>query len=89
MSLQSFSESLNVWSHFGNISYNHWDSAVITYKTLNKDRIEMDTLNIILSTFVEKPWIGSIIGSLLVGLSGIFPLLLIHVDGDNLKKGGM
>lgn len=89
MSFQSFSESLNVRSYFDNISYSQWDSTVITYKTIHKDRITMDTLNIIVSTFVDRPWIGSVIGSLLVGLSGIFPLLIIHVDeGDNLKKGG-
>ena len=35
------------------------------------------------------PWIFSLIGSMLVGLSGIFPLLVIPVeDGEKLKFGG-
>lgn len=40
-------------------------------------------------TFHYTPWIFSLIGSSLVGLSGIFPLLVIPVeDGENLKVGG-
>ncbi|KAL1137840.1 hypothetical protein AAG570_009536 [Ranatra chinensis] len=38
--------------------------------------------------FEYNPWIGSIIGSILVGLSGIFPLLVIPIDGGaNFHKG--
>lgn len=36
------------------------------------------------------PWFFSILGSTAVGLSGIFPLMVIPLDGgDNLKSGGM
>jgi len=35
------------------------------------------------------PWLMSAIGSFVVGLSGIFPLLVIPIDeGANLKSGG-
>lgn len=36
-----------------------------------------------------NPWVGSVIGSILVGLSGIFPLLVIPIDGGaSITKGG-
>lgn len=36
-----------------------------------------------------NPWVGSVIGSVIVGLSGIFPLLVIPIDGGvNISKGG-
>lgn len=35
------------------------------------------------------PWIWAMMGSVLVGLSGVLPLLIIHVDeSDVLKQGG-
>lgn len=35
------------------------------------------------------PWLWAIIGSILVGLSGVLPLFIIHVDqSDILKQGG-
>uniref|UniRef100_T1HLM5 Uncharacterized protein n=3 Tax=Rhodnius prolixus TaxID=13249 RepID=T1HLM5_RHOPR len=35
-----------------------------------------------------NPWVGSVIGSVIVGLSGIFPLLVIPIDGGvNISKG--
>lgn len=88
MSIHLFSESLSARSYFSNVSYNNCDTSILTYKTLTESNIAMDTLNSYLFTLLDKPWIGSVIGSLLVGLSGIFPLLFIHVEGDNLKKGG-
>lgn len=37
----------------------------------------------------ELPWIWVTIGSILVGLSGVLPLLVIPIDQtDNLKQGG-
>jgi len=44
-----------------------------------------------LSEFQGKeynPWYGSVVGSILVGLSGIFPLLVIPVDGNIDFKNG-
>ncbi|KAK9501838.1 hypothetical protein O3M35_012492 [Rhynocoris fuscipes] len=36
-----------------------------------------------------NPWLGSVIGSIIVGLSGIFPLLVIPIDGAaNFTKKG-
>lgn len=37
------------------------------------------------------PWLFSLLGSICVGLCGVFPLLIIPIDetGDNLKAGGM
>ena len=38
---------------------------------------------------VGFPWIGATIGSVLVGLSGVLPLLVIPIDEtQNLKQGG-
>lgn len=35
------------------------------------------------------PWIWAMFGSILVGLSGVLPLLVIPIDQtDNLKQGG-
>lgn len=35
------------------------------------------------------PWVGAMIGSLLVGLSGVLPLLVIPIDQtDDLRQGG-
>lgn len=35
------------------------------------------------------PWVGVMIGSILVGLSGVLPLLVIPItDTDDLKQGG-
>ncbi|RZC33379.1 hypothetical protein BDFB_012254 [Asbolus verrucosus] len=35
------------------------------------------------------PWLWAMIGSILVGLSGVLPLLVIPIDQtDNLKQGG-
>lgn len=35
------------------------------------------------------PWLWAIFGSILVGLSGVLPLLVIPIDQtDNLKQGG-
>lgn len=39
--------------------------------------------------FEYQPWIFSMLGSAIVGLSGIFPLLVIPIDeGADLKNGG-
>lgn len=36
-----------------------------------------------------NPYIGSVLGSIIVGLSGIFPLLVIPIDGGaSFNKGG-
>uniref|UniRef100_A0A170TVG7 Zinc transporter zip13-like protein n=1 Tax=Triatoma infestans TaxID=30076 RepID=A0A170TVG7_TRIIF len=40
------------------------------------------------SSLDYNPWVGSVIGSVIVGLSGIFPLLVIPIDGGvNITKG--
>lgn len=39
--------------------------------------------------FEYQPWVFSLLGSALVGLSGIFPLFIIPIDeGADLKHGG-
>lgn len=39
--------------------------------------------------FVYLPWIGAVCGSVLIGLSGVLPLLVIPIDQtDDLKHGG-
>lgn len=37
----------------------------------------------------DMPWLWAMFGSILVGLSGVLPLLVIPIDQtDNLKQGG-
>lgn len=86
---QSLSDSLGVFSIFDNITLtNSEDTSAITYKTLSKEILPMDELFSVISVLLNKPWIGSLIGAFLVSLSGVFPVLFIHVDDDNSKKGG-
>lgn len=41
------------------------------------------------SAYEYCPWIFSLIGSILVGLSGVLPLLVIPIEeGESLKSGG-
>lgn len=38
--------------------------------------------------FEYQPWVFSLLGSAMVGLSGVFPLFIIPIDeGTNLKHG--
>lgn len=40
-------------------------------------------------TLEYMPWLWAMFGSILVGLSGVLPLLVIPIDQtDNLKQGG-
>lgn len=39
--------------------------------------------------FEYTPWLFSLLGSIMIGLTGIFPLLVIPIDeGADLKTGG-
>ena len=43
----------------------------------------------LLPNFEYHPWVFAVIGSTLIGLSGILPLLVIPIgEGANLKSGG-
>ena len=45
--------------------------------------------NALVNYFEYQPWIFSLIGSTMVGLSGVLPLLVIPIDaGADLKNGG-
>ncbi|XP_033218583.1 zinc transporter ZIP13 homolog isoform X2 [Belonocnema kinseyi] len=45
--------------------------------------------NAAVNYFEYQPWVFSLLGSAMVGLSGILPLLIIPIDdGTNLKNGG-
>lgn len=45
--------------------------------------------NLVSQSFDYQPWILSVIASFIVGLSGIFPLLVIPIeDSESLKTGG-
>lgn len=47
------------------------------------------SLNKALDSLEYQPWVFSLIGSALVGLAGIFPLLIIHIEeGNNAKSNG-
>lgn len=57
------------------------------FKLLTSQLYTMD-VNSVIPAFAYYPWVWSIIGSVIVGLSGIFPLLVIPIEeGANLKKG--
>lgn len=47
-----------------------------------------DLITSLFGTFHYYPWIFSLIGSMLVGLSGIFPLLVIPLEGGEALKFG-
>jgi len=90
MSAQSLFGSAG-FSFFDNFNTILENSTFITSKPEGSVELglAMEVLNSVISTFLDKPWIGSIVGSFLVSLSGVFPLLLIHFDdGDSIKKGG-
>lgn len=89
MTFQSVSESIGILPYFDNVSSNQGEVSYITYKTLVGVDNTMDTLLSVVSSALDKPWIGSLLGSLLVSLSGVFPMFLIHLDDeDNATKGG-
>lgn len=49
----------------------------------------VDVISKLFTAFEYYPWIFSLIGSILVGLSGVLPLLIIPIEeGENLKSGG-
>jgi len=61
------------------------------YKALLIDYIPDSWITVIslLPNFEYHPWLFSVIGSAVIGLSGIFPLLVIPIEeGANLKSGG-
>jgi len=61
------------------------------YKTLLIDYIPDSWITVIslLQNFEYHPWLFSVIGSAIIGLSGIFPLFVIPIEeGANLKSGG-
>ena len=45
--------------------------------------------NAAINYFEYQPWFFSLLGSVMVGLSGVLPLLIIPIEeGANLKNGG-
>jgi hypothetical protein len=61
------------------------------YKELLIDYIPDSWITFIslLTNFEYHPWLFSVIGSAIIGLSGILPLLVIPIEeGANLKSGG-
>lgn len=55
-----------------------------SYKGFNLEPIPAEWLSLL-----DMPWFWAAIGSILVGLSGVLPLLVIPIDQtDNLKQGG-
>jgi hypothetical protein len=61
------------------------------YKTFASDYIPDAWIPVIsiLRNSEYHPWLFSMIGSAIIGLSGVLPLLVIPIeDGANLKSGG-
>lgn len=51
--------------------------------------LEFDDLWLLFEYFEYQPWFFSLLGSAMVGLSGVFPLLVIPIDeAADLKHGG-
>lgn len=87
MSFRSTSESLVLLPCTDTNASNNSD-VWLGFKLLTNQFYTMDVFNSVIPTFAYYPWVWSIIGSVIVGLSGIFPLLVIPIEeGANLKKG--
>lgn len=88
MTFQSSPDSVNSLPCTDNISLINSD-VWLAYRTIINQFYTMDMLTSVLPTMNYEPWVWSLIGSIIVGLSGIFPLLVIPIEeGANLKKGG-
>lgn len=87
MSFRSTSESLVLLPCTDTNASSNSD-VWLGFKLLTNQFYTMDVFNSVIPTFAYYPWVWSIIGSIIVGLSGIFPLLVIPIEeGANLKKG--
>ncbi|KAF5298031.1 hypothetical protein FQR65_LT09842 [Abscondita terminalis] len=54
----------------------------------NDQTIMLEILPEVLAGWDQVPWVGAVVGSVLIGLSGILPLLVIPIDEtNNLKQG--
>lgn len=77
----------------GQFQMNYTSEGTIwgVYKTLLIDYIPDSWITVmsLLPNFEYHPWLFSVIGSAIIGLSGIFPLFVIPIEeGANLKSGG-
>uniref|UniRef100_A0A1B6E318 Zinc transporter ZIP13 n=1 Tax=Clastoptera arizonana TaxID=38151 RepID=A0A1B6E318_9HEMI len=88
MTLQSSSETISLLSCTDNISSVNISDVWLVYKIVQQFST-MDIITSALPTVSYQPWVWSLIGSVIVGLSGIFPLLVIPIEveeGANLKN---
>ncbi|XP_022192244.2 zinc transporter ZIP13 homolog [Nilaparvata lugens] len=86
MDLQSNFSSLSIVACSSNstASYQIGDF----YRTVMDQLNSIDFLNNVIPTTDYNPMLWSLIGSVIVGLSGVFPLLVIPIEeGANLNKG--
>lgn len=61
------------------VQHNCTDSTGFLYEMITEDMWNIS----------HTPWLFSLIGSTMIGLTGIFPLLIIPIEeGANLKTGG-
>lgn len=89
LNMCSLSEMSAVDSHFqrnGTSDGIGWS----VYNTFAIDYIPRSWIPVIslMQDFEYHPWLFSVIGSSLIGLSGVFPLLIPIGEGANLKSGG-
>lgn len=62
---------------------------IMSYKNTTTEFLPNWLLSTITGDIDYNPFVFSAIGSLLVGLSGVLPLLIIPIDDSaNLKQGG-
>lgn len=88
MTLQSYLDSLNpIHCSFGNVTDDFTMSNV--FRTF-KQFTSIEFINNVIPAMEYNPMLWSLLGSVVVGLSGVVPLLVIPIEeGANLNKGGM
>lgn len=81
---------MDIYKEISNISLHKNDNNLGYIFSELSDVHAVQVISKLFSAFEYCPWIFSLIGSILVGLSGVFPLLVIPIEeGENLKSGGM
>lgn len=76
------------YKEISNFSLNKNDSTIGLIFSELSDVHVIEVISKLFNAFEYCPWIFSLIGSILVGLSGVLPLLIIPIEeGENLKSG--
>lgn len=80
---------MDIYNEVSNFSLIKNDNNISFIFSELSDVNVIEVVSKLFTAFEYCPWIFSLIGSILVGLSGVFPLLVIPIEeGENLKSGG-